>query len=269
MARREYVRRLVAEFGGARRNRTDDILLAKQALSLLSYGPEFWCTRMGSNHRRARLQRAALPLSYLCEVKHSGKRVFELVKDTGYRTRASLPARPRGRGDPAFAQRMSVQFGKVWIPASAGMSGCGNSLTSLFAVVKIQRCKKYWSGRGESNSSSTRRQRATLPLSYGRGLLNGDWWAGMDSNHLRMNGAFTERWARQCPACPSWRRSEVLIPSGSRHPSRFERAPDSCPVTSPCLLLAEGRGLDPQCARHPIRFRRMPASRPVDLPYAA
>jgi hypothetical protein len=31
----------------------------------------------------------------------------------------------------------------------------------------------------------------------------------------------------------NWRRSEVLIPSGSRHPSRFERAPDSCPVTSP------------------------------------
>ena len=30
----------VAQFGGARRNRTDDILLAEQALSLLSYGPE-------------------------------------------------------------------------------------------------------------------------------------------------------------------------------------------------------------------------------------
>ena len=28
------------------------------------------------------------------------------------------------------------------------------------------------------------------------------WWAGMDSNHLRVNGAFTERWAHQCPACP-------------------------------------------------------------------
>jgi hypothetical protein len=27
------------EFGGARRNRTDDLLLAKQALSQLSYGP--------------------------------------------------------------------------------------------------------------------------------------------------------------------------------------------------------------------------------------
>jgi hypothetical protein len=60
----------------------------------------------------------------------------------------------------------------------------------------------------------------------------------MDSNHLRMNGAFTERWARQCPACPNWRRSEVLIPSGfCGHPSRFERAPDSCPVTSPCLII--------------------------------
>src|ERR1700722_6058438 len=27
-----------------------------------------WCTRMESNPRRARLQRAALPLSYLCEM---------------------------------------------------------------------------------------------------------------------------------------------------------------------------------------------------------
>ena len=41
MARREYFQKnFVAEFGGASRNRTDDILLAKQALSLLSYGPE-------------------------------------------------------------------------------------------------------------------------------------------------------------------------------------------------------------------------------------
>jgi hypothetical protein len=30
---------LVAKVGGARRNRTDDLLLAKQALSQLSYGP--------------------------------------------------------------------------------------------------------------------------------------------------------------------------------------------------------------------------------------
>jgi hypothetical protein len=30
--------------GGARRNRTDDLLLAKQALSQLSYGPARWST---------------------------------------------------------------------------------------------------------------------------------------------------------------------------------------------------------------------------------
>jgi hypothetical protein len=40
MARREYSWTVFEQFGGARRNRTDDILLAKQALSLLSYGPE-------------------------------------------------------------------------------------------------------------------------------------------------------------------------------------------------------------------------------------
>src|SRR5213082_4137014 len=43
--------------GGARRDRTDDLLLAKQALSQLSYGPALWSSRvswwvwMESNHR--------------------------------------------------------------------------------------------------------------------------------------------------------------------------------------------------------------------------
>ena len=38
--RRLFIQRLQGEgFGGARRDRTDDLLLAKQALSQLSYGP--------------------------------------------------------------------------------------------------------------------------------------------------------------------------------------------------------------------------------------
>ena len=43
------------ETGGAGRNRTDDILLAKQTLSQLSYGPmpfpEEWWARVDSNYR--------------------------------------------------------------------------------------------------------------------------------------------------------------------------------------------------------------------------
>jgi hypothetical protein len=35
--------------GGARRDRTDDLLLAKQALSQLSYGPALWYPSKGGN----------------------------------------------------------------------------------------------------------------------------------------------------------------------------------------------------------------------------
>jgi hypothetical protein len=87
-----------AKFGGARRNRTDDILLAKQALSLLSYGPEMvhkdgiepptrapstrrstseLPVRVGaaggkSNPSSPRWQRGALPLSYGREIGGQG-----------------------------------------------------------------------------------------------------------------------------------------------------------------------------------------------------
>ena len=47
------------------------------------------------------------------------------LRDEACGARASPPARPRGRGEPVFAHRKSAQFGKVWIPASAGMSGGG------------------------------------------------------------------------------------------------------------------------------------------------
>jgi len=50
--------------GGAGRNRTDDILLAKQALSQLSYGPmpfpEEWWARVDSNYRPHAYQACAL-----------------------------------------------------------------------------------------------------------------------------------------------------------------------------------------------------------------
>ena len=42
----------LAEFGGARRNRTDDLFNAIEALSQLSYGPtRLICRRLGSGDR--------------------------------------------------------------------------------------------------------------------------------------------------------------------------------------------------------------------------
>ena len=57
---------LSPKFGGARRDRTDDILLAKQALSQLSYGPIWvppiseWWARVDSNYRPHAYQACAL-----------------------------------------------------------------------------------------------------------------------------------------------------------------------------------------------------------------
>ena len=47
--------------GGARRNRTDDLLLAKQALSQLSYGPANQWPPLKLRHDSLRKQRLAKP----------------------------------------------------------------------------------------------------------------------------------------------------------------------------------------------------------------
>ena len=46
--------------GGANRDRTDDLLLAKQALSQLSYGPKNWWVWVELNHRPHPYQGCAL-----------------------------------------------------------------------------------------------------------------------------------------------------------------------------------------------------------------
>ncbi len=46
--------------GGGERDRTDDLLLAKQALSQLSYTPDNWWVWMDSNHRPPPYQDGAL-----------------------------------------------------------------------------------------------------------------------------------------------------------------------------------------------------------------
>ena len=52
--------RTVGNTGGANRDRTDDLLLAKQALSQLSYGPEDWWVWEESNFRPHPYQGCAL-----------------------------------------------------------------------------------------------------------------------------------------------------------------------------------------------------------------
>ena len=47
-------------FGGAREDRTPDLLRAKQALSQLSYGPEVWWVWVDLNHRPHPYQGCAL-----------------------------------------------------------------------------------------------------------------------------------------------------------------------------------------------------------------
>src|SRR5258708_18820038 len=62
----------------------------------------------------------------------SDERVKESREDATVRA-----VRPRGRGDPAFAHRETLEFGKVWIPASAGMSGSGNSFTAEGSMRRL------------------------------------------------------------------------------------------------------------------------------------
>ena len=45
------VRKNITGIGGGERDRTDDLLLAKQALSQLSYTPDKWWVWMDLNHR--------------------------------------------------------------------------------------------------------------------------------------------------------------------------------------------------------------------------
>ena len=49
-----------APIGGGERDRTDDLLLAKQALSQLSYTPDKWWVWMDLNHRPHAYQACAL-----------------------------------------------------------------------------------------------------------------------------------------------------------------------------------------------------------------
>jgi hypothetical protein len=53
-------RHFAPKTGGGERDRTDDLLLAKQALSQLSYTPDFWWVWLDSNQRPPPYQDGAL-----------------------------------------------------------------------------------------------------------------------------------------------------------------------------------------------------------------
>ena len=60
-----FLQRIYMVFGGARRDRTDDLMLAKHALSQLSYGPEL----CGAKLNLVGLGRFELPTSPLSGVR--------------------------------------------------------------------------------------------------------------------------------------------------------------------------------------------------------
>ena len=82
--------------GGARRDRTDDLLLAKQALSQLSYGPARARARMAQVVGRGRLE---LPTSRL-----SGVRSNHLSYRPDNQHLKPARARPRGTGGAALSR---------------------------------------------------------------------------------------------------------------------------------------------------------------------
>jgi hypothetical protein len=63
-------RAIRSKAGGARRNRTDDLLLAKQALSQLSYGP--LCSGELKSERFGRLAEPKLAAAFASRAKAGG-----------------------------------------------------------------------------------------------------------------------------------------------------------------------------------------------------
>ena len=110
---------MAAPSGGARRDRTDDLLLAKQALSQLSYGP------------------APVSTSWLIEV------LAGLPSRSSRAEFASL--RPSGYGVTAFAslgERRLVGLGRLELPTSRVSSARSNQLSynplTLFLRTRIK-----------------------------------------------------------------------------------------------------------------------------------
>ncbi len=98
MAWRSDRRQNQTKFGGARRDRTDDLLLAKQALSQLSYGPDGRpACRAYAREKRAKLVgpgRVELPTSRL-----SGVRSNHLSYGPPFRKDAGFPMPEAGGAD--------------------------------------------------------------------------------------------------------------------------------------------------------------------------
>ncbi len=72
--------------GGARRDRTDDLLLAKHALSQLSYGPIFGC----QNFKEAQTLRQTRPRQ-ICQGKKAEQRPDRMVVGLGRLERPTSP----------------------------------------------------------------------------------------------------------------------------------------------------------------------------------
>jgi hypothetical protein len=104
---------MAAKVGGARRDRTDDLLLAKQALSQLSYGP-CWQVRLGKS--------VATPAFALIRVEDARERALGFGGNLGRPRR--LARQPKRRWP-----RRLVGLGRFELPTSRLSSARSNQLS--------------------------------------------------------------------------------------------------------------------------------------------
>src|SRR5271168_1319848 len=96
-----------------------------------------WCTRMGSNHRRARLQRAALPLSYLCEMERPAG--IEPIVPTQATWRSTIELQPQilvGRDGFEPPQNERRFYGALGSPVPSLPGSCEGVVPARQAVRK-------------------------------------------------------------------------------------------------------------------------------------
>lgn len=113
--------------GGARRNRTDDLLRAKQPLSQLSYNPIVWWNQRGSNSRPPACHAGTLPTE-LWPQSHRLRRccvVLARFQGSGHAWRQSRSSVSRSvNGCIACLDRSGCVAGSRWSRTSCP-EGCG------------------------------------------------------------------------------------------------------------------------------------------------
>ena len=121
--------------GGARRDRTDDLLLAKQALSQLSYGPD---TAVGDTPRKVvGLGRFELPTSPLSGVR-SNRLSYRPEPDDPHEMRPRSLAEPRIRAERGRRVREERET-KTAGPARGSAAGPVRGPKTAIRIFQVSR----------------------------------------------------------------------------------------------------------------------------------